>query len=217
MGKIVLFSNIKGGVGKTTLCALFATYLTENEKKVGVIDADLQQSLYRHREREEMVNPDIEDFPWEIISIYDIKEGQIEDVLKKLKKNYDYILIDCPGNLQDNNLLPLFKNTDHIVTPIAYDEDTLDALDFFVNTLKEITSKKIIILPNRINLADAKIENTNEWENYRKKLKKVGEITPRINDRQSVKNYSTIDELTIYQTRAVQHAFDYIKKYIENK
>lgn len=25
--KIVIFSNIKGGVGKTTLCALFASYL----------------------------------------------------------------------------------------------------------------------------------------------------------------------------------------------
>ena len=28
--KIVIFSNIKGGVGKTTLCALFADYLIEH-------------------------------------------------------------------------------------------------------------------------------------------------------------------------------------------
>lgn len=28
MSKIILFSNIKGGVGKTTLCAHFAEYLS---------------------------------------------------------------------------------------------------------------------------------------------------------------------------------------------
>ena len=29
MSKVVLFSNIKGGVGKTTLCAHFSEYLNE--------------------------------------------------------------------------------------------------------------------------------------------------------------------------------------------
>lgn len=28
MGKIVLYTNVKGGVGKTTLCGIFATYCT---------------------------------------------------------------------------------------------------------------------------------------------------------------------------------------------
>ena len=49
--KIVIFSNIKGGVGKTTLCALFASYLVERGYPVMAIDADLQASLYRHRKR----------------------------------------------------------------------------------------------------------------------------------------------------------------------
>ena len=30
MSKVVLFSNIKGGVGKTTLCAHFSEYLNES-------------------------------------------------------------------------------------------------------------------------------------------------------------------------------------------
>ena len=37
--KIVIFSNIKGGVGKTTLCALFASYLVERGYPVMAIDA----------------------------------------------------------------------------------------------------------------------------------------------------------------------------------
>ena len=39
--RIVLFSNIKGGVGKTTLCALFASYLAEKGIPVFAMDADL--------------------------------------------------------------------------------------------------------------------------------------------------------------------------------
>ena len=41
--KIIIFSNIKGGVGKTTLCSLFATSLAESGESVAVLDADLQQ------------------------------------------------------------------------------------------------------------------------------------------------------------------------------
>ena len=51
--KIVIFSNIKGGVGKTTLCALFANHLIEHGFPSFVIDADLQASLFRHRQREQ--------------------------------------------------------------------------------------------------------------------------------------------------------------------
>lgn len=63
--KIVIFSNIKGGVGKTTLCALFASYLAENGVPVITIDADLQASLYRHRQREQDVATDIK-APWNV-------------------------------------------------------------------------------------------------------------------------------------------------------
>ncbi len=45
MGKIVLYTNVKGGVGKTTLCGIFATYLANSGRTVAVVDADLQQSL----------------------------------------------------------------------------------------------------------------------------------------------------------------------------
>ena len=50
--KIILFSNVKGGVGKSTLCSLFATYCAEKGIPTAVVDADLQQSLVRQRKRE---------------------------------------------------------------------------------------------------------------------------------------------------------------------
>ena len=42
MSTIILFSNIKGGVGKTTLCANFAEYLSMKGISVVAVDADLQ-------------------------------------------------------------------------------------------------------------------------------------------------------------------------------
>lgn len=48
--KIILFANQKGGVGKTTLCGLFANYLAVNQRvPLLVIDADPQQTFYGRR------------------------------------------------------------------------------------------------------------------------------------------------------------------------
>ena len=41
--KIIVFANQKGGVGKTTLCIMFAHYLHSLGKNVYVIDADQQR------------------------------------------------------------------------------------------------------------------------------------------------------------------------------
>ena len=47
----VLFSNIKGGVGKSSLCTLFAHYLTAQGEEVAVVDADIQRTIIRQRNR----------------------------------------------------------------------------------------------------------------------------------------------------------------------
>ena len=48
----VLFSNIKGGIGKSSLCTLFAHYLTAKGEDVAVIDADIQRTIARQRTRD---------------------------------------------------------------------------------------------------------------------------------------------------------------------
>ena len=45
MGKIIAFSNQKGGSGKTTVSANLAVLWANSGYKVAVIDADAQQSL----------------------------------------------------------------------------------------------------------------------------------------------------------------------------
>lgn len=82
--KIVLFSNIKGGVGKTTLCALYASYLAEQGIPVFVVDADLQASLFRHRKREADVDPEAE-LPGQLNCLTQVTHHSCLKLLKKLR------------------------------------------------------------------------------------------------------------------------------------
>ena len=58
MGKIILFTNVKGGVGKTTLCSVFATFLSQSGRPVSVVDADIQQSISGNRRMDLEERPD---------------------------------------------------------------------------------------------------------------------------------------------------------------
>ena len=68
--KIILFANIKGGVGKSTLCSIFATYLAQTKKQVGVVDADVQQTIIKMRERDKLQFPEMQ-VPWNCSSLID--------------------------------------------------------------------------------------------------------------------------------------------------
>ena len=123
MSKVVLFSNIKGGVGKTTLCAHFSEYLNEKGMSVSAADADIQASLTRHREREIEADPE-HAVSWEIVKLNTLDAGKLKADMKKLRQKDGIVVIDCPGNLNDNNLAIIYSQADLIVVPMAYDVDT---------------------------------------------------------------------------------------------
>ena len=50
--KKVVFANQKGGVGKSTLCILFANYLASKGKDVCIIDTDLQKTILMQRQKD---------------------------------------------------------------------------------------------------------------------------------------------------------------------
>ena len=151
--KIVIFSNIKGGVGKTTLCALFANHLIEHGFPSFVIDADLQASLFRHRQREKDAAPDAQ-IPWNVEMLDTSDHKRLVQVMGKLKEVPGIVLIDCPGNLNDRNLAYIYQSADTAIVPISFDADTVDATGIFVKALKSVSSAGLIFIPNRINAAD---------------------------------------------------------------
>ena len=145
--RIVLFSNIKGGVGKTTLCALFASYLAEKGIPVFAMDADLQASLFRHRQREKNVDPDTS-APWAVEMLNTSDGKKLEETIGKLKSVPGVVLIDCPGNLNDRNLEHIYKAADVAVIPMSFDADTVDATGIFIKAFKTISNAKLLFAPN---------------------------------------------------------------------
>ena len=203
MSKVVLFSNIKGGVGKTTLCAHFSEYLNEKGMSVSAADADIQASLTRHREREIEADPE-HAVSWEIVKLNTLDAGKLKADMKKLRQKDGIVVIDCPGNLNDNNLAIIYSQADLIVVPMAYDVDTIDA------TGSKMTSARLVFLPNRINTTEGKVHEKEMREETISILGKLGTVTPRIKQSVVIKRYSTLYPLDKYQYAAVEHAFDRI-------
>lgn len=204
--RIIIFSNIKGGVGKTTLCALFASYLAENGYPVIAIDADLQASLYRHRQREKDVAPDVQ-IPWGVELLDTANREHLERVMGKLKNVPGVVLIDCPGNLNDRNLEYIYKTADAAIVPVSFDADTVDATGIFIKALKTVSSANLVFLPNRINSSERKSEELRQRTQTTELLGLVGTVVPIIRQSVSVKRYTTLYPLEKNQLAAVEPSF----------
>lgn len=209
MSRIILCANVKGGVGKTSLCALFANYLTEKGFKVRVFDADYQASLIRHRQRETEADPETS-VPWQMSMIDTADREVLSEEIAKLKKLDAIILIDCPGTLNATNLDVLYKAADMLVIPMSYDLDTVDATGLFIKVVRRVTDAELIFIPNRINVTEGKGEELKLREQTISILGKLGIVTPRIKQSVVIKRYSTLYGLDKYQRAAVEYAFERI-------
>lgn len=130
MGEVIVITSGKGGVGKTTTTANLGSSLAEEGKKVVLVDTDiglrnldvvmglenrivydivdvveekckLRQALIKDKRFEEL-------FLLPAAQTRDktaINEEQMKELTKKLKEDFDYILIDCPAGIEQG-----FKN-----------------------------------------------------------------------------------------------------------
>lgn len=205
---IILTANVKGGVGKTVLSGVLANYLSQQGIPVAVVDADIQQSLYGHREREMEANPNAE-IPWDVQSLANFDEIPVEDVMQNLKQIPGCIIIDCPGNIQDENLKHIYNAADIVVVPTRYDSDTVDATKRFLDVFNMVSDAKVFIVPNNIVLSDERRESVREERMVMHDiLGDYGVITPRIKQSVIYHCYSTIKPLDCYQRNGVMYAFE---------
>lgn len=101
MGKIVVFGNRKGGVGKTSSIILLADYLASIGKKVIVYDLDEQRSLssmYAMASKKKEVK-------WGAIKPYDENgnrstQARVMASIAHNRDEYDFVLIDVPGSIR---------------------------------------------------------------------------------------------------------------------
>lgn len=209
----IVFANQKGGVGKTTLCMLFANYLAAKKLDVCVIDTDLQKSITMQRKK------DIELYDMEEpynIQDFDITDPEtMQQLMDSASETEGYVLFDSPGNISEDGLIPMFTSADFLICPYEYEEKTLDSTGMFVqviNALREATPEmegKMFFVPNRIDVRIGTSDELKMWKQTDAIFKQLGTVTPRITARAALKRINTF-EITAAQRDAVKPAFDFM-------
>ena len=142
-GLLFSFVSQKGGSGKTTLTTMYANYLQKASERthleIAVVDCDnKQQSIMNRRSFELQQNPDAKG----LYDVYAINSSDFASRAEELKNKYDIILIDLPGNMEQEGVLSLYYMLDVAVIPMIPSIIDFDATMEFCKKFKEIQTVK---------------------------------------------------------------------------
>lgn len=201
MAKLISVCTQKGGVGKTTLTMLLATYYHATVgKPVTVIDADFPQHSFDATRRSELVSIQNDEeiqslyvtlYPEMNRDMYKVYKGSLEELsvfLDDLKNRGEdeLVFIDMPGTMNVKGFDRVASQLDYIILPMEADKMTftagLQTLDLF-DRFREAkgATYKLLMLWNKYK----KSENPallDGIENIVKERGNVGILNYRVND-----------------------------------
>jgi chromosome partitioning protein len=215
---IITFANQKGGVGKTTLCTLFANYLVTHRKKVLVIDCDVQQTISFRRKADLQKYKDVT-IPYNIQPFNIANATNVQNLMINLRKMQGIILIDAPGNLTQQGLIPIFANSDYIICPFQYEVTSINATATFISFIYKIRAKlskdvaQLFLVDNSHDKRFGKKEELELWRMTAKRFSEYGLITPIVEYRAEMRRYTTL-YLMKTQEVIISPAFDFIYNHI---
>lgn len=212
MGEIIQIKVEKGGVGKTFIASNLAHLLALLEYMVIILSIDSQNNVYsifnkvnqriKGSLKKSILSNEIykiklrENLDFIPIELY-LSSNILKEVpafLRKLKKNYDYIIIDSLPALKVDNIF--LENSDKIIIPAHGDKMTLQGI---ISIIKEHREKIHSIIFN-------KYINTKINREYYKEIKEICKNSG-IYISKPIKNNAFIAELiekgkTIWESRA---------------
>lgn len=215
--RIITFANQKGGVGKTTLCALFASYLVGKGHQVAVFDTDPQQSIVKKRASDSAAYAGIP-LPYSVYPFSLTNEQALISLIGNLRKtgSVDFVLFDSAGSLTDQALLALFANSDYLLTPFHYDNLSVPSTAVFVavvvglrRSLGNAMTAVHYIIPNMEEPGVGTKDEKELWQLVNEKFSEHVRIAPTVYKRQALRRFSTVSEMD-GQLLIVSPAFDNI-------
>lgn len=212
MGEIIQIKVEKGGIGKTFIASNLAHLLALLEYRVIILSIDSQNNVYsifnkvnqriKGSLKKSILSNEIykiklrENLDFIPIELY-LSPNILKEVptfLRKLKKNYDYIIIDSLPALKVDNIF--LENSDKIIIPAHGDKMTLQGI---ISIIKEHREKIHSIIFN-------KYINTKINREYYKEIKEICKNSG-IYISKPIKNNAFIAELiekgkTIWESRS---------------
>lgn len=212
----IMFSSQKGGVGKSTLATLFANYLVLYEKKqVVALDFDSQRSLYKKYKQDIQKYEDSKP----LYEVEDFDLEQSKDVIERIDSFDGFCVFDLPGQLSDNNLIPLLVNADAIVCPFYYSDYDMHSTVEFALLIKELSKRigrklNLYFIPNRIkssvNLNKKELDEDQTQIAIDKMLSQYGTVLPIFPDLTvftSIDVFSIPSKLNYYVNRGFEKIY----------
>jgi cellulose biosynthesis protein BcsQ len=150
----VAFSTQKGGMGKTAMTVLTASYLHYAKGcHVAVIDCDFpQQSIVKERKRDsELIINDpyfkraaYEQFRSLGIKTYPVRGSlpenavhEAQSLMDSSEKPFDVIFFDLPGTLNSEGVLKTLASMDYIFTPVSADRFVLESTLLYATLIND--------------------------------------------------------------------------------
>ena len=142
---VIAFATQKGGMGKTTLSILVASWLQYKRKiPVAILDVDSSQlSVYslRIRESEQMDEETRERFNQQDVDPYAILNGSPGDVpqlLSQLPDDVRLVFIDLPGNIDVEGYETAISKVDFLLVPMETSEFSVTTGFSFLSAIRQI-------------------------------------------------------------------------------
>jgi chromosome partitioning protein len=166
MGKVFVFVNQKGGVGKTTSAVNLGAYLAESGKTVLLVDFDSQANLSSgvgvgkakpgvyellsgQAELEDVIRktsvkglsviPSSIDLSGAAVELVEQEQRDLflKNALEGIRSRYDFILIDCPPSLGVLTLNGLAA-ADSVLIPMQCEYFAMEGLSLLLQTIRRI-------------------------------------------------------------------------------
>jgi chromosome partitioning protein len=134
----------------------------------------------------------IEQYSWETRQLYTVIANELShysSIKPKLDEAKEAIVImDLPGKMDDNNLVPVYEDADLVICPIGYDEFIMMSTFQFAAVIRHINpTVPIVFIPNRIK-SGVKYELKAA---IKTKLEAYGEVENELPDRVGLQRLTT--------------------------
>lgn len=147
VAKFISFMSRKGGVGKSTISVLVASSLHfRTKKRILLIDADPQFSIYNQRNRETESQEGLYEiiaFDWGKAHKGDIPIRRFLKLISSVENEYDIIIMDTPGKIEGDEIPITISISDYVIIPLDADDYGLQSASDLLALIPQLVEERM--------------------------------------------------------------------------